>query len=260
MKNLSFIFFIIVITACSKDSINLQKILLDSDFPISIEGDSILIEKFITHLGFLEDSNRAGFIEMTSTSINPGFHALVDSTSIIYYSNSNNESFNVQKTIQSDYFNMYPSIQLHCGSTVEFSGNYNGLMWDTSLYVPELFEITGPIESNFASISKNSGTYIQWDIDPNTNNDKGIFLEVSYSSQLNKIFDSTATNFDVSKYYLTPDNGYFDLNSSILSDFPIESVIEVTLTKGNYTNLMLHGKNFPISCTVIRKKSFKLIN
>ncbi len=258
MKNL--LLFLISMASCSKDGINLQKLVIDSDFPIIIDGDSILIEKFVTHLGFLEDSNRAGFIEMISTGINPGFHAMADSTSIIYYSNSNNESFNVQKSLQSDYFNMYPSIQQHCGSTVGFSGNYNGLMWDTSLYVPNLFEITGPIESNLASISKISGTYIQWGIDANPNNDKGIFIEISSNAQLNKILDSTATNIDVTKYFLTPDNGYFDISSSILSEFPIGSTIEVTLTKGNYINILLHGKNFPISCAIIRKKSFKLIN
>lgn len=260
MKKLSILFLIIVITSCNKNSIRLREILLDSDDPITIGGDSILIDKFIAHCEFLKDSNLAGFIEMTNTSMNPGFHAMADSTSIIYYSNSNNESFSVQKSLQSDYFNVYPTIQQHCGSIAAFAGNYNGLEWDTSLYVPNLFEITGPIESNLATISKNSGTYINWSIDTNPNNDKGVLIEISYSAQLNKIYDTASAKQNVIKHFLSQDNGYFEMGPIFLSEFPNAEVIELTVTKGNYANLLLHGKNFPIRCTIIRKKSFKLVN
>ncbi|MBK9107938.1 MAG: hypothetical protein IPM92_06030 [Saprospiraceae bacterium] len=242
------IFFVLTFISCQRYT----------NFPL--QGDHQLVSMYHKYDGYFNDSNRAGHIEIKFTLGNHfHFFAQVDSISEIKYTYHNNDTIIIFKSYNSNCFNLNSTLQNHSDQRANISGLYNGVPWNTNLYIPKFFEIQGTLKSNLAVISKSKGIKLEWDADRSSAQVNAVLLEISYYATLNNIFLDNAAGKDVFKKFILPDTGEFELSSYLLKDFPPAEIILIYIRKVNYTNLIINGRNLPIKVETEDQSHFKLV-
>lgn len=226
----------------------------------TIEGKNKLLSVYQEFHNIFYNSNRAGYIEIKYASGNHfQFFAMVDSISEINYAYSTKDNISIFKSNNTDCFKLDTTFQYPGNQIAKISSFYNCVPWNTSLYVPKLFEIQGPLKSSSVAVSKSKGTKLAWQVDTSAEQIKAVLLEIYYDGTLNKILRTNAPSKNVSKQFILLDTGEFDLNPHRLNDFPPAECIEIQLSKINFINLILNGKNLPIKIETKAQSQFKLV-
>jgi hypothetical protein len=132
------------------------------------------------------------------------------------------------------------SIKTLFGSKLNFQGfkNSNGLstrdvdlVFQGSITLPQEMIVSSPV-ATAASAALNRNQVIRWNGD--SNNPKNVIIGVEFDPRDNPQFSGYSRT---GHFIEVPDNGYYQLNSSLFSDIPNNAPITVFVARGNYTKV-----------------------
>ncbi|MCC6815635.1 MAG: hypothetical protein IT267_04430 [Saprospiraceae bacterium] len=241
-------FFTVLLNSCykSENNLNLLRKLTGRSALTGLEGDQALIDNFELFLDNFDPADSDGDLGLDCNgeyiSLN-GQSKLINQISI----NSNQHIINnisSQANIPSGFTKGFQNS--YFGSILNFELSNQTSQYNTSLYIPNNFSVINPT-SNITAVSKSTGFNIDWTVDPNPLNNKGVAIEIFYSIQQEKIYNSNVTGENIVRTFLVPDNGHFVVTPQILINFPPCNSLLISVAKGNYTSVLLsNSKNLPI--------------
>jgi hypothetical protein len=205
----------------------------------NLSGDKSLINNLVEFMDKLDPDEsdgwgNFGFNDKRST-LNAQSHGLISSISLNpgNYTIGSNSNGNFNFTTLDQFF----------GTNLSFGVTSSAGTNTAQIYIPNNFEVTMP--PNGDTVSKNQGFIINWTVDSNPLNDKGVYIELFYSVHYNQLYNLSVTGESMVKRYLVPDNGSLNISASDLAIFQ-PGKLEITIKKGNYHNFVVSDKNFPV--------------
>jgi hypothetical protein len=149
----------------------------------------------------------------------------------------------VKATAQGFYntnINNMNSIKALFGNNLNFQGfrSNNGLssrdvdlVFQGSMTLPPDMIVSSPV-ATAASSTLNRNQVIRWNGDPN--NPKNVIIAIEFDPRESKSFAGYSRT---AHFVEVPDNGYYQLNSSLFSDIPNDAPVTVFVARGNYTKV-----------------------
>ncbi len=145
-------------------------------------------------------------------------------------------------------------IYSYYGKKLQLQGKTkSGTAWEDLLYTPKPLTLNGETAKHDEfNVSKTKGLSVTWNADTDEQNDKGIFIELTYRACTEKMYPDSETlpNQNISKYILVKDGGEYFITPEDLKDFPIGArAVEVTIHRGNYKIATVDNKKVKILIT-----------
>lgn len=218
---------------------------------VNLDGDPTLIENYISFLDNYDETNNAGNgqVSFNYQALKLNLHAISPSVRNITI-NPGNYSVNVD---QNNNFNLYID-NTYFGTNLTLSLTSSLDSTSEQVYIPEDFTVSSPINSSV--VSRAAGINVQWNVDTNSLNNKGVIIELSYDIGMEKLLDPSVVGENIVKRYLVRDVGTLNFSSADLSDFPNCRWLKINVAKGNYQNFVINGKNMPF--VFINKKQLSV--
>ncbi len=188
---------------------------------------------------FLSMPIQANYGHFYVTSQSSGVSTLYNSGGLIYSSTAQTQTTNggvmtaSSLQIAPDSNDVYfATAQPVFGSVAVWglSGNISSGIpsFSDTMYVPDEIVMTFPTANT--TISKSAGVTVTWNQD--TNNDTvAVWLQYDYA--VSRFADSTISSAPYSKYWLTTDNGQFQISTSQLSSIPTGGYASIIIARGN---------------------------
>lgn len=149
------------------------------------------------------------------------------------------------------------------GSNVSFgiTGGTSYNPFQTKFYVPQVifldtipFVCNGSNGINYPSISKsNPTTVLNWNMDIHN---KQVAVIMYYDGVQSNKLNSALSNKSFSNAFIVPDNGSYTIKPLDMLPYPVGSVLEVYVARGNDETLNNNGKDVYVTANTYAKRTY----
>lgn len=244
---------IIVSSACNKTGFDEN----GTKKNVFFSGDPSLVQKL---QAFIDNDGNGPSINLQSDakrfSFSARFSKIYENPSLnVLQSPFLRSTFDINMNINPDatvFSSNDPNLKSLFGTEAYFDVNIpNAGSWKEKIYVPNLLNATINMQDG-TSVTKSNGLELNWEIDKNPLNDKGVLIELYYDPFTNKSVSSNPNNLPnqaISKYIAVSDYGQYHLNSTDFAELPSNANITVKIYRGNFKTINI-GKEQQIGLLV----------
>jgi hypothetical protein len=244
---------ILITYACNKTGFDEKT----SNANVFISGVPTLVQNY---RAFFENEQKGPSINLQSDKKNFSFTAnfpkIYESPAInLGQNNTLRTSFDVNMSVNPSatvFSSEDPNLKSLFGTEAYFDVNIPKIgSFKEQLYVPHLLNASILMQDG-ASVSKVAGLTLNWEVDRNPLNNKGVLVELYYDAFANKSTDIKASSLpsqSISKYIVVPDDGNYHLSESDFAELPSNVNITIKIYRGNFKTTTI-GKGEEISLLV----------
>jgi hypothetical protein len=224
---------------------------------IFISGDPILVQSYRS---FFENEKSGPSINLQSDNKNFSFVAnfpkiYENPTLDLSENNSLRAAFDVNMNVNPSatvFSSEDPNLKNLFGTEAYFTVNIPNIgASKEKLYVPNLLKASILMKDGYP-VTKSSGLALNWAVDRNPLNDKGVLVELFYDASANKSTNVNASSLpsqSITKYIVVPDDGNYLLSKVDLAELPSNANITIKIYRGNFKTATI-GKEQEISLLV----------
>lgn len=238
---------LLLLSSCQKNGFENQS----SNTQIVVDGDLALAEKYKA----LFDNIHTGVSinlqsDMKAYSFSARFPKGFDGESIqIQPNNMLRSNMALKKSILDDavvFSSQDNQLAALYGQEVGFNIQKSPSSINEKLYIPKPLNAQLVFYDNQTYVAKTKGAIIEWEIDRNPQNDKGVLIELFYDATFNKALPGLQENLptkSIKKYIVVPDNGRYELSLKDFKELPVCPQIIMNVYRGNFKTVMRDSHN-----------------